>query len=85
MSLEHAPERQGVRGRFGRFARIPVAVEYGGISRSGLYLLAPKHEGLFVKHGYSTLVNLEILDTVLDALPAAKIKAPPKRKRSAGA
>ena len=60
-----------------RFARIPKAVEYSGVSRSGLYELAIEHQGLFVKHRTSTLVDLDKLDRVLDAFPPAKL-SPPK-------
>jgi hypothetical protein len=74
MSLEHSPGRQG--GVRPRFSRIRTASAYAGISRSGLYLLAPKVPGLFVKFGRNTLVNLEILDSVLDSLPSAAVKAP---------
>lgn len=74
MSLEHSPGRQAnVRPRF---SRIRTASAYSGVSRSSLYLLAPKVPGLFVKFGRNTLVNLEILDSVLDALPVADLKAP---------
>src|SRR2546421_289267 len=34
--------------------RIPKAIEYSGISRSGLYELAAKWPGLFRKNGVST-------------------------------
>ena len=68
MSLEHNPARQC------RFGRIRKAVEYGGISRSGLYVLAGAHPDLFVKFGKSTLVNFDVLDRVLDRLPRAKVK-----------
>jgi len=72
MSLaETNPARQGRR-----FARIREAVTYSGVSRSGLYALAIEHAGLFVKHRTSTLVDLDKLDRLLDALPPAKLKAP---------
>jgi hypothetical protein len=61
----------GPRPRFGSIAR---AVDYSGRSRSRLYQLAPKHPGLFKKDGASTLVDFDILDQILDNLPAAKIK-----------
>jgi hypothetical protein len=57
-----------------RFGTIPRAVDYSGRSRSRLYQLAAKHEGLFVKDGKSTLVDFAILNQILDELPIAKIK-----------
>jgi hypothetical protein len=66
-----------------RFCRIPAAIEYSGISRSGLYELAPKWPGLFRKNGAATLIDFSVLDSILDALPPAEIEAPPPRKRSA--
>lgn len=57
-----------------RFGTIPRAVDYSGRSRSRLYQLAAKHEGLFRKDGKSTLVDFTILDQILDDLPIAKIK-----------
>ena len=64
-----------------RFSKIPGAVNRSGISRASLYKLAPKHPGLFVKHGRSTLCNLDILDSILDGLPVAEIKAPPAQAK----
>jgi hypothetical protein len=58
-----------------RFGRISEATAYSAISRATLYTLAPKYPGLFKKNGASTLVDFEILDQILDALPVAKIKA----------
>jgi len=48
--------------------RILKAIEYSGISRSGLYELAPKGPGLFRKNGVSTLIDFDVLDSVLDTL-----------------
>jgi hypothetical protein len=78
MSLEHSPARQ----RYGRprYQKIPKAIEYSGISRSQLYVLAARHSGLFVKNGDSTLVNFDILDEILDGLPIAEIKPAAPRK-----
>jgi len=59
-----------------RMGRIPKAIEYSGISRSGLYELAPKWPGLFRKNGVSTLIDFDVLDSVLDQLPRAEIKPP---------
>ena len=57
-----------------RFGTIPQAVDYSARSRSRLYQLAAKHEGLFRKDGKSTIVDFAILDRILDGLPVAKIK-----------
>jgi hypothetical protein len=61
-----------------RCHKIPRAIDYSGISRSGLYVHASKRPGLFVKDGASTLVNFDVLDEILDSLPLAVIK-PPKQ------
>jgi len=66
-----------------RMGRIPKAIEYSGISRSGLYELAPKWPGLLRKNGMSTLVDFDVLDLVLDQLPRAEIKLSVPRKPSA--
>jgi hypothetical protein len=63
-----------------RMGRIPKAIEYSGISRSGLYELASKWPGLFRKNGVSTLIDFDVLDSVLDELPRAEIKPPVPRK-----
>jgi hypothetical protein len=54
--------------------KIPAAVSYSGRSRSRLYEWAGEREGLFRKDGNSTLVDFDILDDILDGLPAAEIK-----------
>jgi hypothetical protein len=59
-----------------RFGRIPTAVAYSGVGRSSLYELAAKHAGLFRKHGKAVLVDLEMLDQLVLAMPAAEIRAP---------
>lgn len=59
-----------------RHVKIPVALEYGGDSRSGLYKKAARIPGLFVKDGNMTLVDLDVYDTVLDARPPAVIRLP---------
>jgi hypothetical protein len=56
-----------------RFGRIPAALQYSGTSRSGLYEWAAEYPGLFRKNGAATLVDFDILDTILDGLPAAEI------------
>jgi hypothetical protein len=59
-----------------RLGRIPTARVYSGLGRSSLYRLAGMTPGLFKKHGKSTLVDFEVLDRVLDALPVAAISKP---------
>jgi hypothetical protein len=59
-----------------RFGRIPDAERRSGLKRSYLYRLAGKNPGLFKKAGAATIVDLEILDQILAALPAADVKAP---------
>ena len=59
--------------RAARFGKIPTAEQYSGRSRSRLYQLAAIHHGLFVKDGKSTLVNLDVLDEIMGALPPARI------------
>jgi hypothetical protein len=49
------------------------------LSRPGAiepYRLAGMTPGLFKKHGKSTLVDFDVLDQILDALPAAVISKP---------
>jgi hypothetical protein len=72
MSIQHRP----------RFGKIPFATRYSGVSRARLYHWAAKHPGLFIKNGRATLCDLSVLDSLLDALPAAEIKAPAPRKPS---
>jgi hypothetical protein len=59
-----------------RLGRISTATAYSGVSRSRLYELAAVTPGLFRKNGTATVVDFDVLDRVLDALPHAKIKAP---------
>jgi hypothetical protein len=59
-----------------RLGRIPAAKAYSGLGRSSLYRLAGTTPGLFRKNGKSTLVDFDVLDRVLDALPAATIAKP---------
>jgi hypothetical protein len=59
-----------------RWGRIRDAVDYSGLSRTSLYKLAAVHEGLFRKHGASTIVDFVILDRILEATPPAEISAP---------
>jgi hypothetical protein len=52
-----------------RMAKLPLAVAYSGRSRSRLYELALEHPQLFRKDGTSTLVDFDVLDRILGALP----------------
>lgn len=58
-----------------RFARIPEALARACISRSRLYQLFHEHPGLLRKFGRCSLVDLDVLDTILDGLPVANLKA----------
>jgi hypothetical protein len=57
-----------------RFGRIDAAVARSGVSRSRIYEWGRRTPGLIVKNGSSSLVNFEIFDQLLDALPPAKLK-----------
>ena len=57
-----------------RFGKIPTAMRYSGIGRSKLYELAANNPGLFRKSGFTTLVDFEVLDAILNNLPMAVIK-----------
>ena len=56
-----------------RFGRLPDAEKRSGLKRGALYKLAAKHPGVFKKCGAATIIDLELLDDVLAALPAANI------------
>jgi hypothetical protein len=68
MALEKSPARP-------RFAPIPAALTYGGISRSRLYQWARGRPELLRKNGRASLVDLNVFDEILDGLPAASFKA----------
>jgi hypothetical protein len=75
-SAEIAATAERQRAFRPRFARIRVACGYSGLGRSSLYLEAARHPGLFRKwNGLAgkTLVDLDILDVILSALPPAEI------------
>jgi hypothetical protein len=71
MSLEHSPARQRLRPRFGK---IKDAVDYASVSRSKLYVFAQARPELFRKLGGGTIVDFDVLDEMLDALPIAELK-----------
>lgn len=60
-----------------RFGRIREAVRYSAVSRARLYEWAQKRPELFRKNGKACLIDFNVLDQILDALPMAKLKAPP--------
>jgi hypothetical protein len=68
-TIEVPSREQRLRPRFGR---IPAAVAYSGISKSALYELRTRAPKLFRKNGTATLVDFDVLDAVLDALPIAE-------------
>jgi hypothetical protein len=57
-----------------RFGKMPTAVAYSGRSKSRIYEWAHQHPGLIRKDGASALVDFDLLDRILDALPIAEIK-----------
>jgi hypothetical protein len=63
-----------------RFGRIPAACEYTGIGRSKIYELAAMTPGLLKKLDGATLVDFDVLDQILDALPAAELQPPRARE-----
>jgi hypothetical protein len=54
-----------------RFGRIPQALEYSGISKARFYEWVAKRPELIKKNGRASLVDLDVLDEILDALPTA--------------
>jgi hypothetical protein len=73
MALEHSPARKQ-RSR-PRFARIPEALTYAGISKSRFYEWARERPELVRKNGRASLVDFEVFDEILNALPTADLKA----------
>jgi hypothetical protein len=59
-----------------RSGSIRDACSYSGLGRSSLYKEAAKHPGLFRKWNGRTIVDFNILDSIIDALPPAEIKLP---------
>ncbi len=56
------------------FAKIRVASQVFGVSRSSLYRLAATHPGLLLKLGGSTIVDIARLRGIIAGLPAADIR-----------
>jgi hypothetical protein len=65
-----------------RFGRIPHATARSGLQRGALYRLAARHKGLFKKAGAATIVDLELLDAVLAALPPADVNEPARAQHN---
>jgi len=65
-------------GPSARFCSVGYAVFYanGVVSRSKLYYLAAEHGGLFKKFDHRTIVDLDVLDAIIAALPNAVIGTP---------
>jgi hypothetical protein len=59
-----------------RWASIRRTTKEGPVGRTTLYGLAGQHPGLFRKSGRKVVVDLEMLDRILEALPLATIKPP---------
>lgn len=66
--------RRSARQLKPRFGTIADAENYGGVKRSKLYDLAARYPGLFKKIDAATVVDFNVYDTILDALPDAQIK-----------
>ncbi len=63
------------QARWPAFARVPLACELSGLSRSGLYRELGAGNIRAVKHNSSTLVDMSSVREFLDTLPAATIRA----------
>jgi hypothetical protein len=66
-----------------RSGSVKAACEYSGIGRSSLYVEAARHPGLFKKWngpGGKTIVDFDMLDSIIDALPSIDIKPPAAKK-----
>jgi hypothetical protein len=66
-----------------RFVTVQDAGNRGPLSRSKLYQLAALHPGLFLKAHARTIVDLDRLDAILAAMPAAIIKHTPRKRKTA--
>jgi hypothetical protein len=67
------PSRFPVPGQ--RLGSVHQACAYAGIGRSKLYELGGKHPGLMKKIDGKTVVDFPLFDSILDALPNARISA----------
>ncbi len=56
-----------------RFGKMPAATTYSGRSRSRIYEWAAENPDLIRKDGVSSLIDFDVLDRILDALPLAEI------------
>ena len=75
------PEAIAPRVRAAASGRIKDAVVYSGFARSKLYELAAEHRDLFRKAGARVIVDYDMLDAIIAALPHAEIRPPRKRSR----
>jgi hypothetical protein len=53
-----------------RWGRIPDAEGRSGFKKGFIYKLGKKHPGLLRKVGAATIVDLELLDSILESAPA---------------
>jgi hypothetical protein len=72
----NTPTKYDYRPRAGR---ITDAVAHSGVSRARLYEWAARYPELFKKNGKSVIVDYDVLDRIIDALPQAAIKPPRAR------
>jgi hypothetical protein len=72
----HVPGQAALRPRCGRIRDARI---YSGFGRSKLYELAAAHPGLFLKDGRAIVVDYDVLDAIIAALPRAVIKPPKKQ------
>jgi hypothetical protein len=70
--LPDIPEPLNRRPRFGRFN---LAERYSGVSRRRLYEWQRQRPELFRKNGFATIVDFDVLDQILLALPIAESKS----------
>jgi hypothetical protein len=79
LQTDDAAERRRTRPRTGD---LKAASAYSGLSEASLYVEAGRTPDLFLKWQTKTLVDFDVLDRVIDALPRAKIKPQgPRRPR----
>jgi hypothetical protein len=56
-----------------RWGRISDAEEFSGFKKGFIYKLAKNHPGLLRKVGAATIVDLEMLDSILENAPVAEL------------
>jgi hypothetical protein len=73
------PQRQlAFRPRAGG---VEDAVLYCGVSRASIYNAGARHPGLLKKWNGRTIVDFDILDSIIDALPVGPAKPMPRLSR----